>query len=131
MIAEAGDWLVIKGSRVDQPDHRGLITEVHSSDGTPPYIVRWLDSDHVAMVYPGPDAIIVKATDQKAADERAQRRFGRVQSEIQHTQDTPGAQFSAAHGDSHASGQCGIKGTAMRRSRRSDLRPWRTCSAGA
>jgi len=31
-----GDWLVIKGRTVEQADHRGLITEVHSADGSPP-----------------------------------------------------------------------------------------------
>ncbi len=80
MKAKAGDWLVVKGAAVDRPDHRGLITEVHSSDGSPPYVVRWLDTGHVATVFPGPDAVVVTAKEQKAADERAQHRFGAVQS---------------------------------------------------
>ena len=58
MKAEVGDWLVMKGFTIDQPDQRGLITEVHSADGSPSYVVRWLDSDHVATVFPGPDAIV-------------------------------------------------------------------------
>jgi hypothetical protein len=84
MKANVGDWLVIKGATIDRPDQRGLITEVHSSDGSPPYVVRWLDTDHVATVFPGPDAIAVTAEDQKAADERARHRFGAVQSAIVH-----------------------------------------------
>lgn len=28
MKAKVGDWLVIKGATIDQPDHRGLIIEV-------------------------------------------------------------------------------------------------------
>jgi hypothetical protein len=84
MKAKVGDWLVIKGVTVDRPDQRGLITEVHSSDGAPPYVVRWLDNDHVATVFPGPNAIVVTAEEQKAADKRAQRRFGKVQSAILH-----------------------------------------------
>ena len=63
---------------------RGLITEVHSADGSPPYVVRWLDSDHVATVFPGTDAVVVTAAEQAAADERAQHRFGAVQSAIHH-----------------------------------------------
>ena len=59
MKANVGDWLVVKGTTVDRPDQRGLITEVHSSDGSPPYVVRWLDTDHVATVFPGPDAVVV------------------------------------------------------------------------
>ncbi|MDH6194017.1 hypothetical protein M2272_000638 [Mycobacterium frederiksbergense] len=84
MKANIGDWLVIKGTKVDKSDQRGLITEVRSSDGSPPYMVRWLDTGHVAMVFPGPDAIIVTAREQNAADERAQHRFGVVQSAIAH-----------------------------------------------
>jgi hypothetical protein len=49
--------------------------------------VRWLDSDHVATVFPGPDAVVVTAEEQNEADERAQRRFGAVQSVIAHNKD--------------------------------------------
>lgn len=82
MRAKVGDWLVTKGATIGQPDHRGLITEVHSTDGSPPYVVRWLDSDHVATVFPGSDAMVVTAAEQKAADDRARQRFGAVQSAI-------------------------------------------------
>jgi Domain of unknown function (DUF1918) len=71
MKAQAGDWLVIKGAHVDQADQRGLITEVHGADGAPPYVVRWLATGHVATVIPGPDAVVVTAAEQKAADQRA------------------------------------------------------------
>ena len=84
MKANAGDWLVIKGTTIDRPDQRGLITEVHSPDGSPPYVVRWLETDHLATVFPGPDAVIVSAEEQEAADERARHRFGAVQSAILH-----------------------------------------------
>ena len=84
MRAKIGDWLVIKGTTIDQPDQRGMITEVHSSDGSPPYVVRWLETDHVATIFPGPDAVVVTAKEQEAADERARHRFGAVQSEIIH-----------------------------------------------
>jgi len=82
--AEVGDWLVLKGTRTGQRDERGLITEVHSQDGAPPYVVRWLASDHEATVFPGADAVVVTAAEQADADERAQRRFGAVQSAISH-----------------------------------------------
>jgi hypothetical protein len=51
MLAKMGDWLVIKRPATEQSDHRGLITEVRSSDGSPPYVVRWLDTGRVAMVF--------------------------------------------------------------------------------
>ncbi len=78
MKAKAGDWLVLKGTHVDQTDQRGLITEVHGADGAPPYVVRWLATGHVATVIPGPDAVIVTAAEQKAADQQARSRFARM-----------------------------------------------------
>ena len=87
MKAKVGDWLVFKGAAVDRPDQRALITEVHSPDGSPPYVVRWLENDHVATVFPGSDAIVVTAEEQHAADQRAQQRFGAVQSAIGQTRD--------------------------------------------
>jgi hypothetical protein len=74
MKANVGDWLVIKGTTTERSDQRGLITEVRSADGSPPYVVRWLATGHVATVVPGPDAIVVTPQEQEAADERAQER---------------------------------------------------------
>lgn len=82
MKAEVGDWLVIKGAAVDRPERRGLITEVHSSDGSPPYVVRWLDDEHEATVFPGSDAVIVTAAEQKMADEKARQRISQTQATL-------------------------------------------------
>jgi len=82
MKAKVGDWLVLKGATIDQPDQRGMITQVHSTDGSPPYVVRWLATDHEATVVPGPDAVVVTATEQARADERARHRFGAMQAAI-------------------------------------------------
>lgn len=84
MKAKVGDWLVVKGTTIDESDQRGLITEVHSADGSPPYVVRWLATDHVSTIFPGSDAVVVTATEQAAADERALHRFGAVKSAIHH-----------------------------------------------
>src|SRR5215213_1130707 len=51
MKAKVGDWLVIKGRTTERSDQRGLITEVHFADGSPPYLVRWVATDHVATVF--------------------------------------------------------------------------------
>jgi hypothetical protein len=91
MKAKVGDWLVIKGSTIDQPDQRGMITEVHSQDGAPPYVVRWLTTDHEATVFPGPDAVVVTAAEQADANKRAQHRFGAVQSLFSHPEGGQGA----------------------------------------
>jgi hypothetical protein len=84
MKADVGDWLVIKSGTLGHPDLRGLITAVRSPDGEPPYRVRWLTTGEEATVYPGPDAIVVTAAEQEAADERARSRFAAVQSAIRH-----------------------------------------------
>jgi hypothetical protein len=84
MKAHVGDWLVIKGTTLDKPDQRGLITEVHSSDGSPPYVVEWLETGHLATVFPGPDALIVTPAEQHEADERARARLTSVQWAISH-----------------------------------------------
>ena len=84
MKANVGDWLVVKGTTNEQPEHRGMITEVGHADGSPPYKVRWLDNGHEALVFPGPDALIVTQAEQTAADERARARLATVQAAITH-----------------------------------------------
>ncbi|MFI5615681.1 DUF1918 domain-containing protein [Amycolatopsis sp. NPDC051903] len=84
MKAKVGDWLVIKSATVEQPDQRGLITEVHSPDGSPPYVVRWSTSGHVATVFPGADAVIVTPEEQTAADKRDRAGLASVQTAIEH-----------------------------------------------
>ena len=78
MKAKVGDWLVIKGTTVERSDQRGVITEVRSADGSPPYTVRWLTTGHVATVFPGADAVVVTSAEQEAADKRARSRPGKA-----------------------------------------------------
>jgi Domain of unknown function (DUF1918) len=82
MKANVGDWLVVKGRTNEQSEHRGKITEVHGTDGTPPYMVRWLDTGHEALVFPGPDAIVVTPAEQEAADKRERSRLASIQAAI-------------------------------------------------
>ena len=60
MKAHLGDRLVLEGTHVDDPRRIGIITAIHHPDGTPPYLVRWLDG-HETLVIPGPDARIETA----------------------------------------------------------------------
>ena len=84
MKAKVGDWLVIKSATVEQLDQRGEITEVRSADGSPPYVVRWFSTHHEATVYPGPDAVVVNAAEQEAADERARSHSASVRQASEH-----------------------------------------------
>lgn len=56
MKAKVGDWLVIEGTNLGDRRRSGLIVAVRHEDGTPPYVVRWLDDDHESLVFPGPAA---------------------------------------------------------------------------
>lgn len=78
MHAQPGDWLVVKGPWVGAPEQRGRILEVRSAEGAPPYVVRWTADDHVSTVFPGPDAVVLTAEEEQAAEDRARARFDRV-----------------------------------------------------
>lgn len=84
MKANVGDWLVVKGRTNEQSEHRGMITEVSHADGSPPYMVRWLEDGHDALMFPGPDALVVTQAEQTAADERVRARLASVQAAIMH-----------------------------------------------
>ncbi|MGD9960135.1 DUF1918 domain-containing protein [Nocardioides sp.] len=58
MHASVGDRLVVKGRQVGQVVRDGEILAVRHADGTPPYLVRWEDTGHESLVYPGPDATV-------------------------------------------------------------------------
>ena len=67
MKAKVGDFLVVNGTTTERHDQHAEIIEVRSQDGSPPYVVRWLVTDHEATVYPGSDAVVVTAARQEAA----------------------------------------------------------------
>lgn len=56
MRAAAGDRLIVMARSLDGRQRVGVIVEVHGADGEPPYVVRWDDAEHTAIVVPGPDA---------------------------------------------------------------------------
>ena len=56
MHASVGDRIVIKGHRIGEPSRDCEVIKVRGVDGGPPYVVRWEDSDHETLFFPGPDA---------------------------------------------------------------------------
>lgn len=56
MKAKVGDRLVIDGTNLGDRRRVGRVTRVAHPDGSPPYVVHWLDDDHESLVYPGPTA---------------------------------------------------------------------------
>ena len=54
--AAPGDQLVVRS--LHGPVRDAEIIEVRHADGTPPYLVRWSDDGHEALVFPGADAFV-------------------------------------------------------------------------
>ncbi len=50
--------MTLRPGASDEPVRDGEILEVRDDDGAPPYLVRWSDTGHEALVYPGPDAYV-------------------------------------------------------------------------
>lgn len=58
MSARPGDRLVVRNQIVGGSVRDAEILEVRHADGSPPYVVRWSDTGHEALVFPGPDAYV-------------------------------------------------------------------------
>jgi hypothetical protein len=54
--ATVGDRLVVQS--MHGPARDAEILELRHPDGTPPYWVRWSDTGHEALVFPGADAYV-------------------------------------------------------------------------
>jgi len=56
MHASVGDRIVIRGHYIGEPNRDCEVLEVRGPNGEPPYRVRWGDSGHEVLFFPGPDA---------------------------------------------------------------------------
>lgn len=54
--ARVGDQLVVGTDRI------GVVIGVPAEDGSPPYIIKWLNDGHIAMVQPDQYARIIPVT---------------------------------------------------------------------
>jgi hypothetical protein len=59
MHAQPGDRIVIKGHHVGEPEKDCLVLAVLGPDGEPPYRIRWGDTGHEGLFFPGSDALVV------------------------------------------------------------------------
>jgi hypothetical protein len=59
MHARVGDWIVVESARLDGPHREGQVVQLRHPDGSPPYCVRWLDTDSITLAFPGPDALVL------------------------------------------------------------------------
>jgi hypothetical protein len=58
MHAKPGDQIVVKGHHIGEPDRKGEVLEARGPDSSGPYLVRWDDTGHVTLLYPGTDVVI-------------------------------------------------------------------------
>lgn len=58
MLAQVGSWIVVHGRTLDAPVREGRIDGLLHADGSPPYLIHWLDDDRRSVVFPGADATI-------------------------------------------------------------------------
>jgi Domain of unknown function (DUF1876)/Domain of unknown function (DUF1918) len=78
MQAAVGDRIVVAGGRVDAPVRDGRVVEVRHADGTPPYVVEWGDTGTRALFFPGPDARVEPAGEQREKGPEPHTKIWRV-----------------------------------------------------
>ena len=59
MNAQVGDWIVVESVHLDGHRREGEVVELRHPDGSPPYMVHWLDTGETTLVFPGPDARVL------------------------------------------------------------------------
>ena len=91
MRADTGDWLIVKGRSDSSAAGRAMVLEAHGPDGSAPFLVRWIESGQEALVFPGPDAVIVSAAEQSEQDRATGRRIDLVQSALEKDRDDSAA----------------------------------------
>lgn len=62
MKANVGDRLILEGTHVGDRRRVGVVTAVRNDTGDPPYVVKWLDTGHESLVFPGADARVEPAS---------------------------------------------------------------------
>jgi uncharacterized protein DUF1918 len=70
MKAHVGDRLVPDGDL----RRAGVIINLPNADGSPPYVVKWLSSGHVALVFPGPYTQVIRREDARLASSSEERQ---------------------------------------------------------
>jgi uncharacterized protein DUF1918 len=65
MRAQVGDHLLVGKNRI------GVVIGVPAEDGSPPYIIKWLNDGHIAMVQPDQYARIIPAAQHTDSGDKA------------------------------------------------------------
>lgn len=81
MYAHKGDRLVVPSEHPDEPVREAEILGLRNVDGSPPFHVRWSDTGHEGLCFPGPNAFVVHLEPPGAGSEgcrRVSRPHGRI-----------------------------------------------------
>lgn len=65
MFAHTGDHIHLLGRHQGDRERDGEVIEVRGEGGQPPYLVRWIDNGQTGLVYPGTDAVIEHAPEDR------------------------------------------------------------------
>lgn len=60
MHATSGDQLIVHGRTTGKPDRHGEVLEARGDSGGPPFLVRWEESHHTTLYFPGSDCEVVR-----------------------------------------------------------------------
>lgn len=58
MHAHTGDQLVVRGHHVGDADRTGEVLEAHGAGNSAPFVVRWDDTGHQTLFFPGSDCFV-------------------------------------------------------------------------
>jgi len=70
MFAAVGDRLMVRSAHVGGAVRDAVVLEVRHEDGSPPYLVRWSDTGHESLFFPGPDTSVHRVEHGSRAGER-------------------------------------------------------------
>ena len=59
MKATVGDRIIVVSTQLGGPVREGRVVELRHPDGTPPYVVEWLDTGARSLYFPGSDGHVV------------------------------------------------------------------------
>jgi hypothetical protein len=74
MQSEVGDELVVDSLHIGEPARKGEILEVRADDGREHYMVRWDDTGHETLFFPGPTSHVLHRHGEPHARDRHEPR---------------------------------------------------------
>jgi hypothetical protein len=80
MKAQIGDQVIVASAQTGAPARTGTIVELRHPDGTPPYVVRWDDTGHEGVYFPGTDGRVETVDLRDSALVHQRSRVARVKS---------------------------------------------------